>query len=801
MTVQQTRNNYYVPQWYQKGFLANSTDKLYYLDLKPEMLKLPDGSLKPKKSKYHWGPKSCFCEFDLYTTRFGSIINDDIEKYLFGNIDNKGSVAVSAFIGGEPSEVHHAYLDFFEYMDAQKLRTPKGLDWIQKHYPKLSQVELMLEMQNLRTMHITMWTEGVREIVSAENSDIKFIISDHPVTIYNTALTPNNSQSKDSLDADLALIGSQTVFVLDTNNCMILTHLEYAQDSEHADLLSRRTNARYRGNSLVRTDKLIRNRKLSRVDVIAINLVIKSQAARYIAAADPDWLYPEKQFKDDWSYISKVLLPPKDELWGFGGETYIGFKDGSSKYQDAFGRKTQAYKFLERKKVATNLNRNDACGCGSGFKYKNCCLIIPIHQRPSWTVYSIRERNLMLSRAIEDIVGIKAGKSWDDVRRELSAEEVKKIYEFITILWPEDTDLTDLLPRANPNVLRAVYLGAPDPRTIIITVITWLNYFDEIVIALPFINPELIKPEMNPIDSPAQHKDQTLRSILLLFMLQPFIDLGVVHLVPDPGDFNGEFGRIVRGIAEKRVGDWQPTDRDMALFRRLYEDEAKLNISRLPMENLKAYIKRIIPDIQEDMLEQVAQMFKSQLEANPFYSLQPLDKDGQLHFLKGFNLETAMFLAMLTGSIIYTDIESHWKHLHAFAQIEEENNNNSLTPILNEWNQTDLPLDLHIDSILKTRLNGSNSEIRGLLRRFEKALRHQEVPEGMQIELHRIASKQKNNETVIAGGMELSTPLGGFDRTEVRRLILTFSQPDLVQKVPLGIYVRHMQHDKTSESE
>lgn len=393
------------------------------------------------------------------------------------------------------------------------------------------------------------------------------------------------------------------------------------------------------------------------------------------------------------------------------------------------------------------------------------------------------------------------GKSWDDVRRELSAEEVKKIYEFITILWPEDTDLTDLLPRANPNVLRAVYLGAPDPRTIIITVITWLNYFDEIVIALPFINPELIKPEMNPIDSPAQHKDQTLRSILLLFMLQPFIDLGVVHLVPDPGDFNGEFGRIVRGIAEKRVGDWQPTDRDMALFRRLYEDEAKLNISRLPMENLKAYIKRIIPDIQEDMLEQVAQMFKSQLEANPFYSLQPLDKDGQLHFLKGFNLETAMFLAMLTGSIIYTDIESHWKHLHAFAQIEEENNNNSLTPILNEWNQTDLPLDLHIDSILKTRLNGSNSEIRGLLRRFEKALRHQEMPEGMQVELHRVASKQKTNETVVTGAMDLSAPLGGFDRTEVRRLILTFSQPDLVQKVPLGIYVRHIQHNETSESE
>lgn len=800
MVIQKTRNNHYVPQWYQRGFLVSSTDKLHYLDLKPEILKLPDGSLKPKNSRFHWGPKSCFCEYDLYTTRFGFIINDDIEKYLFGDIDSKGSVAVSAFIAGDQTGMHLAYLDFFEYMDAQKLRTPKGLDWIKKHYPELSQVELMLEMQNLRTMHCTMWTEGVREIVSAENSDIKFIISDHPVTIHNAGLTPNNPQFEYPINIDLALIGSQTIFVLDSNNCLILTHLEYAQDHENADPLSRRTNARYRGNTFVRTDQLIRKRKLARKDVVAINHVLKNQAARYIAAANPDWLYPEKYFKEDWSYISNVLLPPKNELWGFGGETYIGFKDGSSKYQDAFGRKTQAYKFLERKKVATDLGRNDGCGCGSGHKYKNCCQEISIHQRPSWKVLSIRERNLMLSHAIEDIVGIKAGKSWDDVRRELSAEEVRKIYEFIAVLWPEDTDLTDLLPRAKPNVLRAVYLGAPDPRTIIVTVITWLNYFDEVVLALPFINPALIKPEMNPIDSPAQHKVQTLRNILLLFMLQPFIDLGVVHLVPDPGDFNGEFGTVVRDMAEKRVKDWHPTDGDMSLLRRLYEDEVKRNISRLPMKSLKAYIKRNMSDIQEDMLERVAQMFKDQLEADPFYSLQPIAKEGEVHILKGFNMETAMFLAMLTGSIIYTDIESHWKHLHAFAQIGEENTNDKLTPILNEWKRADLPLDLHIDSVLKTRLNGKNSDFRGLLRRFEKAIRRRETAEGMQQELHRVILKQKIDETIVTGGMDISAPLGGFDRKEVRRLILTFSKPDLVQKVPLVIYVRHMQHNETREN-
>ena len=53
-----------------------------------------------------------------------------------------------------------------------------------------SSERLMFEMQGIRMMHCTIWSEGVREIVSAEDADVKFIISDHPVTIYNYAAPP-----------------------------------------------------------------------------------------------------------------------------------------------------------------------------------------------------------------------------------------------------------------------------------------------------------------------------------------------------------------------------------------------------------------------------------------------------------------------------------------------------------------------------------------------------------------------------------------------------------------------------------
>lgn len=167
MTVQQTRNYHYVPRWYQRGFLAPGQSRLFHLNLAPDRSTLPGGRQVLRNDLHKWGTAMCFVEYDLYTTHFGSIVNDDIEKRLFGTLDDQGFKAVRAFALGDPSEVHEAFQDFFEYMAAQKLRTPKGLDWIRACYEPLNQIELMVEMQALRLMQCTMWAEGVREVLTA----------------------------------------------------------------------------------------------------------------------------------------------------------------------------------------------------------------------------------------------------------------------------------------------------------------------------------------------------------------------------------------------------------------------------------------------------------------------------------------------------------------------------------------------------------------------------------------------------------------------------------------------------------
>jgi hypothetical protein len=86
---------------------------------------------------------------DLHSTFFGTSINDEIERRLFGDIDARGSKAIRAFVATDVGEWHRQFQTLFEYIDIQKIRTPKRLDWLKTQYPTLTQNDLMLEMQGI----------------------------------------------------------------------------------------------------------------------------------------------------------------------------------------------------------------------------------------------------------------------------------------------------------------------------------------------------------------------------------------------------------------------------------------------------------------------------------------------------------------------------------------------------------------------------------------------------------------------------------------------------------------------------
>jgi hypothetical protein len=800
MPDQVTRNNHYVPQWYQRGFLKSGQSHLYYLDMSPEQKLLPDGRIVAMSAEHRWGPKNCFYEYDLYSTHFGSVVNDEVEKFLFGSIDVRGTKAVRAFAGGDLSAMHDSFQDFFEYLDAQKLRTPKGLDWIKSRYSSLDQLQLMQEMQGLRFMHCTMWTEGVREIVSAEDSDVKFILSDHPVTIYNAAVPPTSRECAYPEDPSIEWIGTQTVFVLDANTCLILTNLEYAKDPKAVNLTSPRAHARYRGQSLARTDAFIRTRKLSRNEVVSINYLLKSRARRYLAASNREWLYPETYLTGAWQDIAQVLLP-KDELWRFGGEIYVGYADGSAHYQDAFGRTSGSHDYLRRKNRKTDLGPNDTCGCGSGRKFKHCCKDLPLADRPTWDVYGIRERNLMFCHAVQDTLGLKSGKTWDDVRRELSDEQVKGIHEAFASLWPEDTDLSDLLPRPRKGTFRAVYLGASDPRTVEATVLGWLPYFEQVVIAHPFINPLRIKPEFSPTKSPSQHRAQTLKNVLLLLLLEPYIQAGYVHLIPDPGDFNPHFGMSALQMAEQRTAGWKPDRKSLGRLEMLAKDDHQRLMQQLPERSLRRLMHQGMPDASDAEIDSVVAYMKSELAADPYALLQPIEpgeSGAQFLYFKGYSLESAMYLASLTGSAIYTDVEAHWQQLHMHAQQADRGPNTAWSPVVDSLRAVNFPIDMNAQTLYETLQAGRFGSIKAVMRRLVDAVQQSSgTPQPKQIALEFAKAHQTmqgewgdmSDTLCLAGHVELSVPARGFERNDVQRLLLTFGKAESVLPIPFAMLI------------
>jgi len=127
------RNNHYVPQWYQRRFIPSAPEdrELFLLDLKPEQFKAPNGKKVKRKALRRTGTRRCFAINDLYTTRLGGVESRELEKTFFGDVDRRGQHAVEWFArDGWDGLYEEALQDLMLFMSTQKLRTPKGLDWL-----------------------------------------------------------------------------------------------------------------------------------------------------------------------------------------------------------------------------------------------------------------------------------------------------------------------------------------------------------------------------------------------------------------------------------------------------------------------------------------------------------------------------------------------------------------------------------------------------------------------------------------------------------------------------------------------
>lgn len=666
-----TRNNHYVPEWYQKGFFEPGRNTYSYLDLSPRQHALSDGRVVAEKSKFVSPASRAFCQRDLYSIFFGAAVNDEIERKLFGDIDTRGAHAIRAFVGEDAGEWHRHFTTFFEYLDIQKIRTPKGLDWLSTQYPRPTQNDLMFEMQGIRMINCTIWTEGVREIVSAQDADVKFIVSDHPVTVYNYAIPPDAKGNGYPNEPSIALKGSQTIFPLNRDFCLILTNLEYAQDHS-ANPLEKRTFAGNYRNSMVRTDAFIRARKLPRDDVIRVNRVLKARAKRYIAAGKDEWLYPETLSAEPWADLRGTFLPPENGLWHFGGEMYARFESGEVYYQDAFGRTEKEREFLKKTPPTEPIHARDLCGCGSGLAFGACCERKPVALRPTWGERSIRERNLMLFTGISKILGLAEGRDWVTVRREITDDRIKDVYGLYDALWPRETNLLGMLPKPDGSA-RAIYTGVLHPSVISNCALGLSLYFDELLIEHPFIHPRTVNKDFSPLEHPKMYRQEFLKSVVLFMEIMPLVEQGLVTLFPDPCNFDFHLRDQMFAMAKFRSQGLKVAPKEETGFTEMMKEEHKRSMLLLPRDALRRQVLRDSPELDERAVEALLNGFDMLREQDPLAVLQEGSLEGgkgggQLTPLKmAPNFEITMYLAQATGSCIVTDSAFRWRELVAAA--------------------------------------------------------------------------------------------------------------------------------------
>lgn len=332
-------HNHYVPEWYQRRFMPPGQGKYWCLDLKPEPMER-DGHKYTRKALRHLGPASCFAEDDLYTTRWGGEENVDIEKFFFGQVDTNGKFGVeffSDFQFDHPNQ-HDAFNGLMNYMSVQKLRTPKGLGWLAQLPAGRGHNERLFLLQNIQNVFCATWTEGVWLIADATKSDTKFIISDHPVTVYNRACFPGSDYCKGFNDPDIRMVATHTYFPLSIDKVLILTNLAWVRNPYQNERKARPNPDLFR-NTIMNLEDIQTHRSLSEEEVLQINYITKNRALRYIAAAEKEWLYPEKRLPSThWNKFGHgYLLMPEPRDLPMGGETYISYKDGTSEGWNEYG--------------------------------------------------------------------------------------------------------------------------------------------------------------------------------------------------------------------------------------------------------------------------------------------------------------------------------------------------------------------------------------------------------------------------------------------------------------------------------
>jgi hypothetical protein len=517
---------------------------------------------------------------------------------------------------------------------------------------------------------------------------------------------------------------------------------------------------------------------------------MKKRARRFIGAGRKEWLYPDRTVTEPWSDLRKTLLPPEGGMFHFGGEMFVKYESGDVHYQDEYGRTEKPRVFLIKKAPDKPLRPGDYCGCGQGKSFKECCQSKPEPLRPAWNEKSIRERNLMLQNGIVNVLELEAGKDWVQIRRELTDDKIAKIYSLYEALWPLETDLLALLPKPDGEA-RAVYSGSIHPSSITDFALAAPQYFGELIIAHPFVHSGVIKKEMRPTDNPKSYRQEFLKTILFFLNVMPLVDLGLVHLIPDPCDFDFHLREQMMMMARARSTRFDPKD-DPRLLKTMNEDYRR-GIMLMPPDAMRRQLRKLMPNLDEKEVEEAMRAGVRMRERDPLAVLQEGSMEGgkdggQMNMFKLVpNFEMTMYVAQATGACIVTDSPFRWTEVKSAIRRRFKAGTPGLATLASDIERSKFAFPQNVTDVVATALNKTGAGYPDLFRDLFKYLSNIEdrgakpnreaqlVGRFAKAHLAAQGDLQKSGVPIKHGRISCVFPPGGIQDNTVNRLLLMSS--------------------------